>query len=103
MKDHSVLRQEIDPAQLLADARREQILQAAAQVFAAKGFHRATVRDVARAAGVADGTIYNYFENKTALLLGILDRLNESDRRDADLAQSGNTDIRTFMRAYFRQ
>lgn len=53
--------------------RRQHILEAAIRVFADRGFHRATIRDVANEAGVADGTIYNVFENKTALLLGILD------------------------------
>jgi AcrR family transcriptional regulator len=86
----------------VAALRRTQILDAAAQVFAARGFHRTTVRDVAKAAGVADGTIYNYFENKTALLLGILDRLNENERRAIDLAQAQATDLRTFTRRYFQ-
>lgn len=86
----------------VAALRRAQILDAATTVFAAQGFHRTTIRDIARAAGVADGTIYNYFENKTALLLGILDRLNESDRRESDLAQLAGMDVREFFRFYFR-
>jgi len=61
----------------LVAARRTQILDAATRVFASKGFNRATIRDVAQDAGVADGTIYNYFANKTDLLFGLLDRLNE--------------------------
>src|SRR5437016_730234 len=93
-----------DPFQeQVAALRRAQILDAATKVFAARGFHRTTIRDVAKAAGIADGTIYNYFENKTALLLGILNRLNETERRDEDLAQVVDTDMRGFMRHYFRQ
>jgi TetR/AcrR family fatty acid metabolism transcriptional regulator len=47
------------PAQeQLAAARRSQILDAALRVFSEQGFHQATVREVTRAAGVADGTIY---------------------------------------------
>ena len=68
------------------DARRGQILDAATHVFADKGFHAATVRDIARVAGLADGTLYLYFQNKADLLLGILARLNESERRALDLA-----------------
>jgi AcrR family transcriptional regulator len=87
----------------VAALRRTQILDAATTVFAAQGFHRTTIRDVARAAGVADGTIYNYFENKTALLLGILDQLNETDRRESDLAVlADTTDVREAFRSYFR-
>jgi AcrR family transcriptional regulator len=55
----------------LTEERRKQILDAAAKVFAAKGFERATIADVARAAGVAEGSIYNYFKNKGELLIGI--------------------------------
>ena len=88
-------------AQLIA-ARRNQILDAATKVFAAKGFHPTTIRDIAREAGIADGTIYNYFENKTALMLGILDRLNETDRRAEDFSQFSAGDFRSFMKAYLR-
>ena len=57
------------------EVRRSHILEAAGQVFAERGYHRATIKDVARAAGVSDGSIYNVFANKTALLLGLLDPL----------------------------
>lgn len=59
-------------------ARRRHVLEAAARVFAARGFHRSTIREVAREAGVADGTIYNVFANKAALLDGLLEPLAES-------------------------
>lgn len=55
----------------LTEERRKQILAAAAQVFAAKGFERATIADIARHAGVAEGSIYNYFKNKDDLLISI--------------------------------
>jgi AcrR family transcriptional regulator len=70
--------------------------------FAEKGFHPTTIKDIAREAGIADGTIYNYFENKTALMLGILDRMNESDRRDVDFSKFTEEDFRSFMKAYLR-
>ena len=88
--------------QLIA-ARRNQILEAATTIFAEKGFQRSTIRDIAKEAGIADGTIYIYFENKMALMLGILDRLNESDQREEDFSQSANTDLDTYFRFYIRQ
>lgn len=92
-----------DPIQAqLIDARRAQILDAATVVFAQQGFHRATIKQIARTAGIADGTIYIYFKNKTDLLLGILNRLNESERRRADLAQSLDGDLRGFFKTYVR-
>lgn len=55
----------------LEEHRRAQILEAAAAVFARKGFDRATIADIARAAGLAEGSIYNYFRSKEALLVHI--------------------------------
>jgi AcrR family transcriptional regulator len=56
-------------------SRRVQILDAAAAVFAARGYQRATIKEVAAQAGVSPGTIYLYFRNKRDLLLTIADRL----------------------------
>lgn len=93
-----------DPVQeLLIAARRNQILDAATQVFAEKGFHRATIKDIARVAGIADGTIYTYFASKTDVLLGILNRLNQSTEREQQLNLESGQDIRTFFAAYLRQ
>lgn len=55
----------------LEGTRRTQILEAAAKVFARKGFDRATVTEIARAAGLAEGSIYNYFRSKEELLVNI--------------------------------
>jgi AcrR family transcriptional regulator len=89
--------------QHLITARRNQILDGAARVLAEKGFHRATIRDIAQAAGVADGTIYNYFENKTALLLGLLNRLNETEQREEHFARSAEMEIADFVHMYLNQ
>jgi TetR/AcrR family fatty acid metabolism transcriptional regulator len=53
--------------------KRERILDAAVAVFAKTGFHRARVADVAKAAGVADGTIYLYFDSKEDLLVKLFE------------------------------
>ncbi len=52
--------------------RRREILDAAARVFAEKGFHRATTKEIAAAADVSEGTIYNYFGGKREILLAIV-------------------------------
>ena len=44
--------------------KRERILRAAVKVFARKGFYASRVSEIAKAAGVADGTIYLYFKSK---------------------------------------
>jgi AcrR family transcriptional regulator len=94
----------VDPIQeLLVAARRKQILDAATTVFAEKGFHRATVKDIARVAAIADGTIYTYFPSKTEVLLGILNRLNESTEREQQFVSGSEQDFRTFFLTYLRQ
>ena len=75
--------------------KRERILQAAIRVFAEKGFYATRVSEIAKAAGVADGTIYLYFENKDDVLvsifndrigtlLEILEKVVKSDRSVED-------------------
>jgi TetR/AcrR family fatty acid metabolism transcriptional regulator len=53
--------------------KRARIMDAAIKVFAERGFHIATVAEIAKAAGVADGTIYLYFKGKDDLLLRLFD------------------------------
>ena len=51
------------------EAKYQRILDAALEIFARKGFHEAKISEIARTAGVADGTIYLYFKNKDDLLI----------------------------------
>jgi len=58
--------------------RRESIIQAAIEVFSGKDFKTASVSEIARKAGVADGTIYQYFRNKEDLFFSIpVEKTNE--------------------------
>ncbi len=59
-------------------ARREHILDAAEQCFARAGFHRTTMHDICKEAGVSPGAFYVYFDSKEALIAGIAER----DRAD---------------------
>ncbi|MBU2260486.1 MAG: TetR/AcrR family transcriptional regulator [Proteobacteria bacterium] len=52
--------------------RRTEILDQAARIFAAKGFHSATVADIANASGFAIGTLYQFFESKEKLYAAVL-------------------------------
>jgi TetR/AcrR family transcriptional regulator, fatty acid metabolism regulator protein len=53
--------------------KRERILDAAVRVFAKKGFYATRVSEVAKAAGVADGTIYLYFRSKDEILVSLFE------------------------------
>src|SRR5437879_9364086 len=65
-------------------AKRPRILEAAIRVFADKGFYNAKVSEIAREAGVADGTIYLYFKSKDDLLISLfedrMERVNSTLR-----------------------
>src|SRR6187401_3588174 len=54
--------------------KREAILRAAISVFAHSGYFNSKVADIAREAGVADGTVYLYFKSKEDILHSIFDR-----------------------------
>ena len=71
--------------ELRANLRRTQILEASIRVFAEKGYHRATTKDIARAAGVAEGTIYLYFKNKSELLIALMEHLDRATTQSPDL------------------
>src|ERR1051325_8083073 len=64
------------PAQTRAAAgdKREAIMRAATKVFARSGYFNSKVADIAREAGVADGTVYLYFKSKEEILRSIFDR-----------------------------
>jgi TetR/AcrR family fatty acid metabolism transcriptional regulator len=57
-----------------ASDKREAILRAAISVFARCGYFNSKVADIAREAGVADGTVYLYFKSKEEILHSIFDR-----------------------------
>jgi AcrR family transcriptional regulator len=52
------------------ELRRAQILKTAIKVFSNKGFSNSTISEVAKQAGLGDATLYEYFDNKEAILLG---------------------------------
>ncbi len=64
-----------EPHQTRRD-RREDILQASLHLFAEKGFHGTSMRDIAREAEITEGLIYHYFESKRDLFRAIIDELS---------------------------
>ena len=58
-------------------ATRQRILDVASELFRRKGFDATATRDIALAAGIAAGTLFNYFPTKEAIV-GVLDALHRS-------------------------
>ena len=71
---------------------RELILLAARDKFEEKGFHAATTSEIARQAGVAEGTIFNYFKTKKDLLFALLEPFKIEVMGDFFSKATGNTD-----------
>ncbi len=86
-------------------SKRENIIEAAVRVFARKGFYHAKVKDVAAAAGVADGTIYTYFKNKDDILISLFEQKMDSilQRFSHELNQPMDAPekLRRFIRLHF--
>jgi AcrR family transcriptional regulator len=83
--------------------RRERLINAAIAVFIEKGFHKATVRDIGRAADMTQGTIYNYVSSKDDILYLVCDRIvaeyNEQARRALDTSDDPVGRVRSAVRA----
>ena len=109
MNIHSVAatataRRRTEPA---APAKRDAILRAAIDVFAERGYFNAQVADVARAAGVAAGTVYLYFRSKDDLLASIFERTMRESFAEGRAALAGVSDpcerLRRFARLHLER
>jgi TetR/AcrR family fatty acid metabolism transcriptional regulator len=81
-----------------------QILEAAVKVFAEQGFFQSTVAQVAKRAGVADGTIYLYFKNKDDILIQFYKyktkHVFDKFRKAVDAADVAEEKLRNLVRTH---
>src|SRR5688572_12185446 len=82
--------------------KRTAILRAAIDTFAATGFFNAQVADVAKAAGVAAGTVYLYFRGKDDLLVSLFERTMKDAIAEGRAALAGAVDPRDRLRRIAR-
>jgi AcrR family transcriptional regulator len=82
------------------DRRREQIIAAAARIFAEKGFHEAGIADIAAELGIGHGTFYRYFKNKQDIANHVLDRVSQ---RIAEAMTNENPEASTNLQEYRAQ
>jgi AcrR family transcriptional regulator len=85
------------------DARRAQILDAAAECFLKKGFHRTTMQDIFEASGLSAGAVYNYFEGKDEIVAAMGDV--SQARNTAMIARAsgleGQTPLTAILESFF--
>lgn len=91
--------------QALIDRRRLQIVDASVQLFIAKGFHKTTTREIAQAAGISTGLLYEYVASKEDVLFLVCDAIHaqvEKGVADALLrAAEGRNVLAEMIREYF--
>jgi len=80
--------------------RQQDILRAARELFARKGYHNTTLEEIAQHAEFGKGTIYNYFSSKDELLYGIVDQLSREVIALAQEAMAAPGGVREKMTAY---
>lgn len=90
------------PVTARGQATRRRLLDAAEDVFGTKGFERASIVDVTRGAGVAQGTFYVYFTDKQAIFSELVAELGHDLRRHIARAVEGLADRMAVERAGFR-
>lgn len=86
---------------VLQEFRKSELLAAARVVFSKKGFHEATIDDIAREAGVAKGTVYLYFKSKQDIYLDALrdgiSHLNSRMRQEAAGDEPASAKLRRLL------
>lgn len=86
----------------LIDQRHDQIFRAASRVFISRGFHRATVREIAEEAGLSLGSLYSYIRTKEDILYLVFEKLTTTLRENIRRAIDGTEDPAEQMRAALR-
>lgn len=86
----------------LIDQRRRQIAEGAIRVFVDKGFHVATVREIAEAAGLTMGSMYNYVRSKEDIIYIVYDHITRLLRREMNQAMEGIDDPQEKLKAVLK-
>lgn len=73
------------------EKRREELLDAALQVFSLEGYSGASVAQVAKIVGISVAGLLHHFPSKISLLMGVLERRDEVNRKIADEVRTDNT------------
>lgn len=94
------------------ELKRDEILDVAAQCFAEKSYHAASMNDIAAACGASKARLYHYYESKEAILFDLLDRYTQrllavigqveatAQRRNLDDRSALHELVRSFLEEY---
>ncbi len=89
----------------LINVRRQELVNAAVELFVRKGFHKTTVREIAREFGMSMGTLYDYIRTKEDILFLVCDHISKSVSDKLQSSLTGKKDpgenLRNAIRDYF--
>ncbi len=89
----------------LINVRRQELVNAAVELFVQKGFHKTTVREIAREFGMSMGTLYDYIRTKEDILFLVCDHISKSVSDKLQSTLTGKKDpgenLRNAIRDYF--
>jgi AcrR family transcriptional regulator len=85
-----------------ADVRRSQLLEAAYQVCAEKGYHNSRIEDVVARAGLSKGSLYHHFASKEHLFVAVLEKMIDHVREQFERALAADTSPAETIVAVFR-
>ncbi|MCL4245069.1 MAG: TetR/AcrR family transcriptional regulator [Candidatus Dadabacteria bacterium] len=89
----------------LINVRRQELVNAAVELFVHKGFHKTTVREIAREFGMSMGTLYDYIRTKEDILFLVCDHISKSVSDKLQSALTGKKDpgenLRNAISDYF--
>lgn len=86
----------------VSEERREQILDAAVQVFAERGLHEARMDDIAERSGLSKGALYLYYKSKDAIIAALMHQFFKFGMRDLRRLHEGNGSVSERLLAYTR-
>ena len=90
----------MSPREDVSEERKEQILDAATEVFAQKGFDHARMDDIVEETGLSKGALYWYFKSKDDIIFGIMDRLFRLEFKELEELRETDTSATEALSAF---
>ncbi|MGA9192503.1 MAG: TetR/AcrR family transcriptional regulator [Anaerolineales bacterium] len=90
----------MSPREDVSEERKEQILDAATEVFAQKGFDHARMDDIVEETGLSKGALYWYFKSKDDIIFGIMDRLFRLEFRELEEIKQSESSATEALRGF---
>jgi AcrR family transcriptional regulator len=91
---------DMSPREDVSEERKEQILDAATEVFAQKGFDHARMDDIVKETGLSKGALYWYFKSKDDIIFGIMDRIFQLEFRELEGLKETDSGAAEALRAF---